>query len=209
MRRLLAALLLLAAPQVAGAHRFEHPKSLRLGVKGDRLVLAIAYDVNPGRDAARARALFDRDADGALDPKEQALLLDGLEQRARHFLEVELDGAAVDWKAEARTGHRLDRPAADDTTLGAALVYSAALPGGAAHRVTIRDRDRDAARHVPLVVDLAEGWRIIRASQGEWHPEVRRLRGAILRRDRPLELVIAPSVGAGSDGPVEPEPGSW
>lgn len=185
---LVASALLTSA--AAHAHRFEHPKTLRLGVREGRLLLAITYDVNPGREAQRARSLFDRDADGALDPREQAMVIDALERTCRLWLRVEVDGEAVTWTPRERRGHRLDRPADDDTTLGVALLYEAKLPDADEVRLTIRDRDKDVAKHVPLTVDLGPGWRIELASQGEWHPEARQLGLVTLGLERPLALVL-------------------
>lgn len=194
MRRALVPITLtlfgLAAP--AAAHRFEHAKSLRLGVREDgRLVLAMAYDVNPGREARRTRAMFDRNADGALDEAERTRLLEAMEKICWSWLEIRQGERPVKWRQRDRAGHRLDRPTRDDSTLGVSLVYEAEGARAGAVRITIRDRDKDLAKHVPLVVDLAPGWHVKLASQGEWHPDARQIGGVALRPDQPLELVIS------------------
>lgn len=178
---------LLAAPTLE-AHRFEHPKVLRLGIQGRRLLLAITYDVNPGQEALRTRGLFDRDVDGALDASERARLMDALEKTCWLWLKAEVDGAAVTWTRRERSGHRLDRAATDDTGLGLSLVYEAPLPAAGALTVQLSDRDRDAEKHVPLQVDLARAWRVVQASQGEWHPKGRQLSRVVLNAQRPLTL---------------------
>lgn len=173
------------------AHQFTHPKTLRLGVRPDRLVLQIQYDVSPGRDARRTRALFDRDSDGALDAGERARLVSYFEDLCRTWLRVELNGAPVAWKRRGASPHRLDRPVEDDTTLGVALLYEAAIPAGEPIHLLVRDRTRDRDRHVPLVVDLAPGLRVRWASQGELHPGAGRIRRVSLSEGRPLELRLS------------------
>jgi len=178
---------LLAAPTLE-AHRFEHPKVLRLGIQDHRLLLAITYDVNPGQQALRTRGLFDRDVDGALDPEEQARLMDALEKTCWLWLKAEVGAETVTWTRRERSGHRLDRPASDESGLGLSLVYEAPLPAQRTLAIQLTDRDRDAGKHVPLHVDLAGNWRVVQANQGEWHAKGRQLRRVVLNGQRPLSL---------------------
>lgn len=191
-RALVAAMLTCALPGgTALAHRFAHPKSLRLGVRDGRLLLAISFDVNPGRDALRTRALFDRDSDGRLEEAEQAKLRATLENQARLWLKTRLGTDPVDWRRREATGHRLDRPVSDDGTLGLSLLYEAPIGARDEISLTIEDKDRDASKHVPLTVDVGPGWRIERASQGEWHRAPRQLSRVALAKGRPLVLVLS------------------
>lgn len=179
------ALLLLAGP--AGAHTFEHPKTLRLGVREDRMFLAVNFDVNPGQEALRTRALFDRDADGALSPDEQTVLVAALERMAWLWLKTTVDGAKVAWTLREKAPSRVDRPADDDQTLGVALLYEVKIPKEG-FELTLEDRERDAGKHVPLEVDLGPGWSVALASQGELHPEARQVRGVQLGVGRSVIL---------------------
>lgn len=172
------------------AHQFEHPKVLRAGFKEDRLLLAVNYDVNPGRDARQIRALFDRDADGAMSEKEQAKLTAYLEQMSDLFFELTIDGKKVKPSRVNATPHRIDLPVTAPDTLGVALLYSAPLPAKRTIRVRIEDRARDPAKHVPVVVDLAEGWEVRFASQGELSPSPLSLSRIRLQKGRPLILTL-------------------
>ncbi|MCA9548909.1 MAG: hypothetical protein KC933_02670 [Myxococcales bacterium] len=178
----------------ARAHTFEHPKTLRLGVRGDRMFLAVNFDVNPGQEALRTRALFDRDSDGALSQPEQTLLEGALERMARLWLKARVDGAEVQWTRRELVPNRLDRPADDDQTLGLALLYEAPVPPQG-FELVLEDRDRDAAKHVPLEVDLGEGWSVVLASQGELWPEARQVRGVQLKAGRQLILRLKRNPG--------------
>ncbi len=189
--RSLAPLLLCAgllAPCQAEAHRFEHAKALRLGVKADRLYLSVSYDVNPGQDTLRTRALFDRDSDGKLNDREQALLMGSLEKMCWLWLDISVNGQALKWTRKERAGHRLKRPTTDGGGLGLSLLYEVALPTGTGFTITILDRDKDKTKHVPMQVDFGPGVIVEAASQGEWQGPVRQIRGIALGKMRPLTL---------------------
>ncbi len=182
---LLLGMLIFALP--AHAHRFVHPKSLRVGVHADRLLLSITYDVSPGREARQTRAVFDRDSDGQLDAQEQRKLLHYLEQLATRWLEVSIDGRPQALKRTNVQGHQLNLPSSAHQTLGASMLLSAPLPPGSL-KLTIKDRDKDKKSHVPAVVDLAPQWQVWMSSQGELHPSARRLRRIRLAPGRALVL---------------------
>lgn len=184
-RALVLGLLLFAVPALA--HRFVHPKSLRVGVRSDRVLLSITYDVSPGREARQTRAVFDRNSDGRLDEKEQRALLRYLEQLATRWLEVSVDGARQTLKRTSVQGHQLDLPADAHQTLGASMLLTAPLPRGSL-KLRIKDRDKDKKSHVPTVVDLAPQWQVQMSSQGELHPKARRLRRIRLAPGRALVL---------------------
>lgn len=178
----------------AFAHTYEHPKILRLGIQANRVLLAVTYDVNPGQDALRTRGLFDRDSDGALSAPEQARLLDALEKTCWLWLQVRVGEKKLTWTRRERVGHRLDRAATDDSGLGLALLYEAALPPRGAMILTVEDRDRDRAKHVPLQMDLDPAWRLTQAEQGEWFAQARQLSRVTLSADRPLTLHLEPAL---------------
>ena len=188
MGRWLSVLLVLAAAPVA-AHRFEHPKTIQARVQGEALEIVMLYDLDPGRDSQMARALFDRDDDGALSDGEQAALVRYLEQTALLFFELEIDGHTVTATRGARVPHRADRPVASSKSLGLRLHLHAPV-AGAAVRIRLRDRDKDRARHVPVQLDLGPGWVLAFASQGEWVPSLHRLQGARLASGRDLQLTL-------------------
>lgn len=172
------------------AHQFAHPKVLRVGLKEDQLLIAVNYDVNPGRDARQLRGLFDRDADGLISEQEQAKLTAYLEQMSMLFFELRIDDEKVTPKRLSATPHRIDLPASAPDTLGVAILYSVPLPKNRTIRVQIQDRARDPTRHVPLVVDLAEGWEVRFASQGELSRAPFALSRIRLQKGRPLILTL-------------------
>ncbi len=180
-------LLAIGSTTAALAHRFAHPKVLRLGVQPARLVIAWSYDVNPGPDALRTRGLFDRDADGRLDAAERQKLQKYLLDTTLLFLRVRIDGAPVDLTGAQVEAHRMDRPADDDSTLGISALVTVPRPPGA-FELVVEDRDKDATKHVPVVVDLAVAEPVALASQGELDPAARRIHGVRLERGRPFVL---------------------
>lgn len=182
--------LAMTSSSAAWAHRFEHPKVIRLGLRADRIVLAVTLDVNPGGEALRTRGLFDRDADGRLDDEEQARLAAYLVKTATLWLKVTIDGAPLDLTRAKVTWHRLDQPADDTTTLGIAMLVEAERATGPLS-IVLEDRDKDREAHVPVVVDLAPQDRVRLASQGEWDSTARRIDGVRLAKDRPLVLQLA------------------
>jgi len=148
-------------------HQLEHPKLLRVGVQADRLLVSVTYDLAPGQASQQARALFDRDGDGALNLEEQEKLATYLEKTALLWLRIELDDAPLPLMRIERSSSRLDLPVEATQTLGIALLLQAPLPQRPELRLRIHDRDREADRHVPLSVDLSETWRVRFASEGE------------------------------------------
>jgi hypothetical protein len=170
------------------AHQFTHPKAIRLGVKEDRLLIAVSYDVNPGQDSQRLRGLFDRDADGTLSAEEQGKLTAYLEQMAMLYFELAIDGQAVKPARISSTPFRIDLPAGATDSLGVSLLYSALLPPGGSVGVRVADQTKARDTHVPLVVDLTEGWEVAFASQGEVHPTPFSIHRVRLDRGRPLLL---------------------
>ncbi len=189
VRRALA-LLFLFAPTIALAHRFEHPKVIRVGVQRDEIVVAYSYDVNPGTEALRTRALFDRDADGRLDAEEQARLQKYLVDTALLWMRVRVQDRPIDLRTSTVTANRLDRPADDTTTLGISALVRVPRPPGALV-IELEDRDKDARKHVPVVVDFAGEESVALASQGEFDPEARQLRGVRLEPERALVLRLS------------------
>lgn len=178
------------ASSPAEAHRFEHAKVLRLGVKSDRLYLSVSYDVNPGQDSLRTRALFDRNSDGKLDDREQELLMGSLEKMCWLWLKTAVDGQKLKWTRKERAGHRLNRPTSDGGGLGLSLLYEVALPEGPSFTIEFNDRDKDKTKHVPMQVDFGPGLLLESATQGEWQGTARQLRSIALGRTRPLVLVL-------------------
>jgi hypothetical protein len=178
------------APATSLAHRFQHPKLLRLGVKEGRLLLAVTYDLDPGTSSARTRALFDRDASGALEQEEREKLSRYLEATARLWLQLEVDGRPVSAERLDAALSGADRPVSASDSLGLALLYAYPLPAGREVQVRLRDRDRDERRHVPVEVDVGPGWAVAFASQGELFPDTRTLSRIRLDRTRELRLVL-------------------
>lgn len=179
---MLGVLLLLAA------HQFTHPKVLRIGVKPDQLLIAANYDVNPGQDALQLRSLFDRDADGKLSPEEQDKLTTYLEQMAMLYFELEVDGAKVKPAKISATPFRIDLPASATDALGIALLYSVPIPSHETVELVFVDQSKSREAHVPVVVDLTEGWEVAFASQGELSPSPFSIQRVRLDRGRPLVL---------------------
>lgn len=189
----LAAALLGGAALPAGAHQLDHPTLLRMAVRPDAVVVSVTYDVDPGDPSRQLRGLFDRDSDGQLDVGEQAKLLRYLEDTARLWLEVDLGGRPLALVVRSREGSRLGLPAEATSSLGISLVLTASVALADPARLRIADRDKDASRHVPLVVDVAPELHPRFASRGEWHPELRQLHRVMLGPDRALELTLVPT----------------
>ena len=168
-------------------HRFEHPKILRLGIQDGRIVLAVTYDVNPGREASRTRALFDRDTNGVLDEPERATLERYLVKTASMWLRLEVGGEVISTDTATVARRRFDRPSADSSTLGISMLVTAPAPG-ASLSVALVDRDRDKRKHVPVTVDVVGPYRVRLSSQGEWDPKARQIRGIRLEDGLGLEL---------------------
>lgn len=180
-----------AAGLAAEAHQFAHPKVLRLGVRADRLLLQVTFDLDPGAPSRTVREVFDRDADGRLDGGEQAKAERFLVESAMLFLKLDVGGAPATLTPLEVIPSNLDRPVGATETVGIAAVFEAPLPRpapGGRVRLVLSDRDKDRAKHVPLVVDLAAGWSVAFASQGELHPGPRRIERVLLAEGAPLVL---------------------
>lgn len=189
VRRALAIVLLLV-PAVASAHRFEHPKVIRIGVQPERIVVAFSYDVNPGVEALRTRALFDRDSNGQLDEDERKRLQKYLVDTALLWMRVRVQDRPIDLRTSTVTPNRLDRPADDSTTLGISALLTVPRPAGPLE-IVVEDRDKDAKKHVPVIVDFGRDEGVALASQGELDPEARQLRGVRLEPGRTLVLRLS------------------
>lgn len=182
--------MLLAAAR-AEAHKFLDPKHLRLGLDEDRLLVSVTYDLEAGDDAKLLRSLFDRDADRRLDDREREKLLDYLEQTALLWLVIEVNGQKQKLERLERRGVRLDLPADAAQNLGLAALYAVPLPEKAARlELHVTDRDKDAAKDVPVIVDLGDGDRVAFSSQGELHPRLRQIHRIRLQPGMDLRLEI-------------------
>jgi hypothetical protein len=185
---LLAALL---SVKPAWAHRFAHPKLLRLGIAKEQIVLSLTFDVNPGEESRFLRRLFDKDSNGKLDEAEQAALLRYLEETATLFLKLRIGGKAVPLVAAERNGSRLGLPRESSDTLGVALLFRAAIPASPELlELEVEDRMADAKTDVPLVVDLDPAAVVAFASQGELHPREHQLQRVRLAQDWPFVLRV-------------------
>ncbi|MBI2375005.1 MAG: hypothetical protein HYV07_13495 [Deltaproteobacteria bacterium] len=183
------ATLALAVP--AHAHFLSHPKTIRLGVSEDRIAIEVAFDLSPGDEARQARRLFDADADGELSPGETARLLAFLEQTARLFLAVRVDGRLVTLEKQESVAHRIDLPTDATDMLGLSLVLKAPIRiGSTPVRIELVDRNADASKDVPVLVDLGPGIRVVLAAPGELLRRVRQLQRISLDDKRGLVLVL-------------------
>jgi hypothetical protein len=182
----IAALLSFSLPALA--HQFIDPKHLRLAIQPERLLLSLTYDVSPGGDARLLRGLFDRDTDGKLSPAEQELLLGYLEEMATLWLSIRSGGKKLTLERLDRRGSGMDLPADATQTLGAALLYAAPLAPWTELEVTVADRDKDAQKRVPIVVDLGPDDSVMFANQGELQPRLGQIHRAWVGQDRPLVL---------------------
>lgn len=169
------------------AHQFEHPKILRVGVQDGIVLLAITYDLNPGRESARARALFDRDTNGTLDEAERAKLEQYLVKTATLWLELDVQGTRVSTNTATVSRTRFDRPAGDTSSIGVSALLRVPAPGEKLE-IRVADRVKDKRKHVPVVVDLAGPYRVRLSTQGELDPDARQIRGIRLEHGRDLRL---------------------
>jgi hypothetical protein len=178
----------------ADAHQFEHPKTLRMGIKRDRLLVSVAYDVNPGEESKRTRSVFDRDGDGQLDPAEQDRLAHYLEETATLWMRVLVDDRPCKLDKVEMSPNRLNAPRDSTDSLGISILYSAPLPEADRVRIEVIDRDKDKAKHVPLIVDLSPDWDVVLATQGELHPAARQLSRIALGQDASVVLLLRRSL---------------
>jgi len=177
----------------ASAHPFEHPKTMQLSVQKDRILIAMGYDVDPGDSARLLRSLFDRDADGRLGPPEHELLARYLERTALMFLFVHVDGQPVPLLRREAHAFRIGADVSNTASMGIQLVYEIALPtGGTRFRARIEDRDKDARKHVPTIVDLGANWLVQFASQGELSLSEKQIRNVRLGPETPLVFELRP-----------------
>lgn len=208
----LAACLALGPGRPVSAHRFEHPRQLRVGLDEGRLVVSMVFDLDPGEPSRTARQLFDRDADGRVDETERALLEAWMERTALRAFRVRAGARAgelarLELETVRRDGHRTGLPSHATETLGLSLLLAAPLPEAPGELwLELEDEEPDRRKHVPLLLDLAPAWSLRFASQGEWHPAPRQLHRVALSAEHPLVL----RVGRGPLPPAAPSPGfSW
>lgn len=209
---LAASALTLSLAGAALAHRFEHPRQLRVGLDEQRLVVSMVYDLDPGEPSRTARQLFDRNTDGELDEAERALLEAWMERTALRAFQVHA-GLREDamtrlaFETVRRDGHRTTLPSQATETLGLSLLLHAPLPADAETlRLELRDEEPDRRKHVPLILDVGPGWALRFASQGEWHPGARQLHRVALSKEHPLVLHLV----RGALPAPPPSPGfSW
>lgn len=197
-------ILLALTPRLAEAHKLIYPKTIRLGVRGDELALAVNYDVDAGDSAQLMRRLFDRNADGRLDADEQGKILELLERTANLWLTVKIDGQKRALHRAERRGFQLDLPADATQNLGVALLYTTPLPpwrDGRILRIELVDRDQDAAKVVPVTVDLPSGAEVRLSSLGELHPRLHQIHRVMLAPERGLRLELAWVKSATAAGP--------
>lgn len=175
----------------ASAHKFEHPKILRLGVTDGELLLSVSYDVNPGDEARQLRGVFDRDGDGNLSAPEQAQVLDYLERTALLWLRLQVGGRPAELSKKQAQGSHVDAKVSSTDSVGISLLYQVAIPPAAPRlELELSDRDKDAAKVVPLTADLGPSWTVELATQGEWQPRLRSLERVFLTPKEGLRLVL-------------------
>ena len=175
------------------AHRLKYPKSLTLELRNKKVLLTMTYTVNPGQEASMLRALYDRDADGRLNGEEQERLTEYLEKMATMFLRVSIDGEIARLVQLDSSMQRADFRATSSKAMGMQLRFSAPLPEvekGKTFTMSVVDRDKDAKKHVPTVVDVGKNWSVIMADQGEFHPTTRQVLNVKLSEEATLNLEI-------------------
>ena len=164
---LLAAVLLMMPwhhLQTARAHQTPFPTELLLRIDGAQVVLIVRLEQGAGENAQTLREMFDANRDGVLDASEQRRLARYFEQRARQWLELEVDGAPLVLK-------RRERRLGGDTSAHSArpLVMRLDLAGNLlprkTHTIVLRDRNGD--RRVPVrALVIVAGHAIENATQG-------------------------------------------
>lgn len=175
---------------LALGHQYQHPKVLRLGVLADRVLINVSYDVSPGEEARMHRTLFDRDGNGTLDEGERQKLEKYLIDTSLLFFKLAIGGEKITPERIETKAIRLDAAVGSTDALGIAFVLSAPIPAGPMVEVEVTDRDKDRARHVPLVVDLSEGYEVALASPGELFPEARQIHRVMLKEGEPFILKL-------------------
>lgn len=174
----------------AFAHQLSHPKTLRIGLMADRLAVSVVFDISPGGDAQQARRLFDANGDKVLDAQERARLVVFLEQTATLFLVVRVEGRPIPLRTVESVSHRADLPTDATEMLGVSMLLVGDLPSTPTLRLEIEDRNADASKDVPVVVDVALDLEVLLAAPGELWRKSREIQRIQLDSTRKLRLTV-------------------
>ena len=185
--------LLMSTVQTAHAHRNKYPKLLTVELRDASALVTVSYTISSGKEATLLRALYDRDSNGRLDGEEQERLTEYIERTAVMFLRMNINGELTRLVQRESNMQRLDSRADSRNAFRVQMRFALTVPKlkrGETFKLSITDRDKDALRQVPTVIDVGQSWSIVMASQGEYHPTTRQILDVQLAEDRNLELVI-------------------
>ena len=157
------------------------------------MLFTVTYTVNPGQEASMLRALYDRDASGRLDGEEQERLTEFLEKSAVMFLRVKIDGNLARLVQLDSVMQRAAVNVEASKAMGIQLRFSTPLPEkkkGETFTFEVVDRDKDATKHVPTVIDIGKAWSVISSNQGEFHPTTRQVLKVRLAEEANLQMTI-------------------
>jgi hypothetical protein len=164
---------------------------MRLIVNKERVRCAILWDVNPGDDARIARALADKNGDGALDPKELAALKRFLAGRATVGLGLKIGGVEVTPEQAETEYFGVELPLGSTGAFGIRLAFDAKLKGSERElEIELDDKSTPANvdMDVPVVVELDPAFLVAFATQGELHSGKHQIRRVRLNNQTPVVL---------------------
>ncbi|MEE2903968.1 MAG: hypothetical protein VYC39_16700 [Myxococcota bacterium] len=177
----------------AEAHRTRFPKLLTIELREASILVTVSYTISSGKEATLLRALYDRDADGRLSGEEQERLTDYIERTAVMFLRMNINGELTRLVQRESNMQRLDSRADSRNAFRVQMRFAVTVPKldrGETFTLSVEDRDKDALRKVPTVVDVGQAWSIVMASQGEYHPTTRQILDVQLDEENRLKLII-------------------
>jgi|GEM_PF-2427644 len=186
-------LVLLSSSPSAEAHRTRYPKLLTIELRDASILVTVGYTISTGKEATLLRALYDRDADGRLSGEEQERLTAYIERTAVMFLRMNINGELTRLVQRESNMQRLDSRADSRNAFRVQMRFAVTIPKlkrGETFTLSVEDRDKEALRKVPTVVDVGKSWSIVMASQGEYHPTTRQILDVQLDEENRLEMII-------------------
>ena len=194
MRRIVALLVALSpfVPSAAVAHRFEHPRHMRVTVARSHIGLRLSFRMDAGGPSLRTRAAFDRDTDGRLTGREQPALQAFLLSKALKGLTIRRDGRLMSFVPSRVTVINGDRDANDGRPLQIIAYFRwpfSTDPKGTEVRLGLRS-DATRRKHVPVFVDGGQGWRGQGIDKSGRIFDLSASKSFALHRQNPLQIVL-------------------
>lgn len=195
--RLLVLLAALTLAPAARAHDGHHPKTLRMLLKPDGLIVSVRLDYPAGQDARQARIAWDENGDGRIDPGECERALDMVGQRSIESLVVERDQVRLQPAALRRDALGWVGPVASAEPLSASFQYCFAFfPHPGRHRLVVRDQPGGGLHHVPAQIQAGKGVRLVLPQAVPDHQNSLQMLSLLVTREAGLDVLFEVSAVA-------------